>query len=93
MIYQRNQHMVFGIFLRAEQPPPPPPPIVINRYSDNQLRSIAKQMRERQAMYMEKVVDQYASSPEITPPVSEYNLSFTRLGGPRVELLCSPNQR
>ncbi|XP_053269040.1 cyclic nucleotide-gated cation channel beta-3 [Pleuronectes platessa] len=53
-----------------EQPPPPPPPIVINRYSDDQLRSIIKLMRERQALYKEKVLDQYASSPEITPPVT-----------------------
>nr|XP_019942829.1 PREDICTED: cyclic nucleotide-gated cation channel beta-3-like [Paralichthys olivaceus] len=54
----------------AEQPPPPPLPIVINRYSDDQLRAIIKLMRERQELYKEKVVDQYASSPEITPPVT-----------------------
>uniref|UniRef100_A0A8D3CM62 Cyclic nucleotide-binding domain-containing protein n=1 Tax=Scophthalmus maximus TaxID=52904 RepID=A0A8D3CM62_SCOMX len=45
-----------------------PPPIVINKYSDEQLRAIIKQMRERQELYKEKVVDQYASSPEISPP-------------------------
>ncbi|XP_035475158.2 cyclic nucleotide-gated cation channel beta-3-like isoform X1 [Scophthalmus maximus] len=47
-----------------------PPPIVINKYSDEQLRAIIKQMRERQELYKEKVVDQYASSPEISPPVT-----------------------
>ncbi|XP_075309196.1 cyclic nucleotide-gated channel beta-3-like [Odontesthes bonariensis] len=53
-----------------DEPPPPPPPIVINRYSDDQLRAIVKLMRERQQIYKEKVIDQYASSPEITPPVT-----------------------
>ncbi|XP_077410423.1 cyclic nucleotide-gated channel beta-3-like isoform X2 [Vanacampus margaritifer] len=48
----------------------PPPPVIINQYSDEQLRSIAKRMRERLDIYKEKVTDQYASSPEITPPVT-----------------------
>ncbi|XP_061613714.1 cyclic nucleotide-gated cation channel beta-3-like isoform X4 [Phyllopteryx taeniolatus] len=48
----------------------PPPPIVINPYSDEQLRSIVKRMRERLDVYKEKVTDQYASSPEISPPVT-----------------------
>uniref|UniRef100_A0A8D3DER3 Cyclic nucleotide-binding domain-containing protein n=1 Tax=Scophthalmus maximus TaxID=52904 RepID=A0A8D3DER3_SCOMX len=53
----------------ANKPPEEaPPPIVINKYSDEQLRAIIKQMRERQELYKEKVVDQYASSPEISPP-------------------------
>lgn len=77
---------MFGIFLREEAPPPPPPPIVINKYSDEQLRAIIKQMRERQELYKEKVVDQYASSPEISPPVSEYKHGATRLGDGQVEL-------
>uniref|UniRef100_A0A8D3CWW8 Cyclic nucleotide-binding domain-containing protein n=1 Tax=Scophthalmus maximus TaxID=52904 RepID=A0A8D3CWW8_SCOMX len=67
--------VMFGIFLREEAPPP----IVINKYSDEQLRAIIKQMRERQELYKEKVVDQYASSPEISPPVSEYKHGATRL--------------
>uniref|UniRef100_A0A8C6PXC1 Cyclic nucleotide gated channel subunit beta 3, tandem duplicate 2 n=1 Tax=Nothobranchius furzeri TaxID=105023 RepID=A0A8C6PXC1_NOTFU len=46
----------------------PPPPIIINKYADEQLRSVAKRMHERLELYKEKVVDQYASSPEITPP-------------------------
>lgn len=57
---------------RQEAAPPPPPPIVINKYSDEQLRSIIKRMRERLQLYEEKVADKYASSPEISPPVSEY---------------------
>lgn len=67
--------MVFSIF-RQEVAPPPPPPIVVNKYSDEQLRAIVSRMRERQQFYKEKVVDQYASSPEITPPVSESKRSF-----------------
>uniref|UniRef100_A0A3Q3C4E8 Cyclic nucleotide-gated cation channel beta-3-like n=1 Tax=Haplochromis burtoni TaxID=8153 RepID=A0A3Q3C4E8_HAPBU len=51
--------------------PPPPPPIVINKYSDEHLRAIIMKMRERKQLFKEKVTDQYASSPEITPPVKE----------------------
>nr|CBN81805.1 Cyclic nucleotide-gated cation channel beta-3 [Dicentrarchus labrax] len=58
--------MVFSIFRQEEAPPPP---IVINKYSDEQLRSIIKRMRDRLQHYKEKVADQYASSPEISPPV------------------------
>ncbi|XP_068566197.1 cyclic nucleotide-gated channel beta-3 [Cebidichthys violaceus] len=61
--------MLFSIF-RQESAPPPPAPIVINKYSDEQLRSIAKRMTERLNLYKEKVTDQYASSPEISPPVT-----------------------
>uniref|UniRef100_A0A8C6PYC9 Cyclic nucleotide gated channel subunit beta 3, tandem duplicate 2 n=1 Tax=Nothobranchius furzeri TaxID=105023 RepID=A0A8C6PYC9_NOTFU len=57
----------------------PPPPIIINKYADEQLRSVAKRMHERLELYKEKVVDQYASSPEITPPVSEYSTPEKRL--------------
>uniref|UniRef100_A0A3P8VT44 Cyclic nucleotide gated channel subunit beta 3, tandem duplicate 2 n=1 Tax=Cynoglossus semilaevis TaxID=244447 RepID=A0A3P8VT44_CYNSE len=52
-------------------PPPPQPPVVINRYSDDQLRSIILRMRERHQLFKDKVLDHYASSPEITPPVKE----------------------
>uniref|UniRef100_A0A3P8PU60 Cyclic nucleotide-binding domain-containing protein n=1 Tax=Astatotilapia calliptera TaxID=8154 RepID=A0A3P8PU60_ASTCA len=58
-------------FLREEGVPPPPPPIVINKYSDEHLRAIIMKMRERKQLFKEKVTDQYASSPEITPPVKE----------------------
>ncbi|XP_061821848.1 cyclic nucleotide-gated channel beta-3-like [Nerophis lumbriciformis] len=47
-----------------------PPPVVINNYSDEQLRTIVKRMRERLEIYKEKVTDQNASSPEISPPVT-----------------------
>uniref|UniRef100_A0AAQ4Q793 Cyclic nucleotide-binding domain-containing protein n=1 Tax=Gasterosteus aculeatus aculeatus TaxID=481459 RepID=A0AAQ4Q793_GASAC len=60
--------MLFSVF-RQESAPPPPAHIVINAYADEQLRSIAKRMKERLNLYKEKVVDQYASSPEISPPV------------------------
>lgn len=62
--------MVFSI-LRQEAAPPPPP-IVINKYSDEQLRAIVVKMRDRLQLYKDKVVDHYASSPEISPPVSMY---------------------
>jgi len=62
---------ILYLSFRQEAVPPEPLPIVINRYSDDQLRAIVKNMRERTDLYKEKVVDQYASSPEITPPVSE----------------------
>ncbi|XP_020786417.1 cyclic nucleotide-gated cation channel beta-3-like [Boleophthalmus pectinirostris] len=51
-------------------PPPTPPPIVVNRYSDDRLRAIVKLMRERLEIYKEKASDPYASSPEITPPIT-----------------------
>uniref|UniRef100_A0A3P9K6V6 Cyclic nucleotide-binding domain-containing protein n=1 Tax=Oryzias latipes TaxID=8090 RepID=A0A3P9K6V6_ORYLA len=54
---------------KLPEAPPPLPPIVINRYSDDQLRSIITKIKERRKIYREKVIDQYASSPEITPPV------------------------
>lgn len=60
--------LVFLIFREAAAPPLP---IVINRYSDDQLRTIIKRMRDRLQVYKDKVADQYASSPEISPPVSE----------------------
>ncbi|XP_026217701.1 cyclic nucleotide-gated cation channel beta-3 [Anabas testudineus] len=62
--------MFFPIF-RQEAATAPPPPIVINKYSDEKLRAIVRRMRERLQVYKEKVVDQYASSPEISPPVKE----------------------
>ncbi|XP_063768696.1 cyclic nucleotide-gated cation channel beta-3-like isoform X2 [Eleginops maclovinus] len=72
---------MFVFIFREEAPPPPPPPIVINKYADEQLRFIAKRMQERLNIYKEKVADQYASSPEITPPVTPVLLKddYTKL--------------
>ena len=56
---------------RQEGPKLPPQLIVINKYSDEQLRDIVKRMRERTDLFKEKVIDQYASSPEHSPPVSK----------------------
>ncbi|XP_032359568.1 cyclic nucleotide-gated cation channel beta-3 [Etheostoma spectabile] len=61
--------MVFSI-ISQEAVPPPPPPIVINKYSDEQLRTIVKIMRDRLQLYKQKVEDQYTTSPEISPPVT-----------------------
>ncbi|TSK34877.1 Cyclic nucleotide-gated cation channel beta-3 [Bagarius yarrelli] len=49
---------------------PPSCPVVINKYSDAQLRKIIQQMRQRTEMFKEKVLDPYASSPEHSPPVT-----------------------
>lgn len=53
-----------------EAPPEPPRPIVVNKYSDNHLRGLVKLMRDRTELFKEKVTDQYASSPENSPPVT-----------------------
>ncbi|XP_060725216.1 cyclic nucleotide-gated cation channel beta-3 [Tachysurus vachellii] len=45
-------------------------PVVINTYSDAQLRKVIQQMRQRTQMFKEKVIDPYASSPERSPPVT-----------------------
>ncbi|XP_077410421.1 cyclic nucleotide-gated channel beta-3-like [Vanacampus margaritifer] len=49
---------------------PPTPPVVYSRYTDETLRWLAKLFRERTEALKEKVTDPYASSPEITPPVT-----------------------
>ncbi|KAM4534066.1 cyclic nucleotide-gated channel beta-3 [Odontesthes bonariensis] len=49
---------------------PPPPPVVYSRYADDTLRSVMKRLRERTEMLKEKAIDPYATSPEITPPVT-----------------------
>lgn len=60
-------------FIFTRQQEAPPLPIVINKYSDEHLRLVAQRLKERLKLYKEKVIDVYASSPEITPPVSEYD--------------------
>ncbi|XP_068437665.1 cyclic nucleotide-gated channel beta-3 [Clinocottus analis] len=61
--------MLFSIF-REDLAPPSPVDFVVNKYSDEHLRSIVKAMSDRLELYKEKVMDQYASSPEISPPVT-----------------------
>uniref|UniRef100_A0A3B5BJ33 Cyclic nucleotide-gated cation channel beta-3-like n=1 Tax=Stegastes partitus TaxID=144197 RepID=A0A3B5BJ33_9TELE len=50
--------------------PPPPPPVVYFRYTDDTLRGLVKKLKERSAELAEKAIDPYATSPEITPPVT-----------------------
>lgn len=56
----------------SDAPPPPPPPVVYFRGIDDALRDKIKTLRERQETLKEKAIDPYATSPEITPPVSKY---------------------
>uniref|UniRef100_UPI003AABF4A7 cyclic nucleotide-gated channel beta-3-like n=1 Tax=Centroberyx gerrardi TaxID=166262 RepID=UPI003AABF4A7 len=53
-----------------EAPPPPPPPVVYYRETDDTLRGVVKRLRERTELYKEKVKDPYATSPEVSPPVT-----------------------
>uniref|UniRef100_A0A3Q3B5R1 Cyclic nucleotide-gated cation channel beta-3-like n=1 Tax=Kryptolebias marmoratus TaxID=37003 RepID=A0A3Q3B5R1_KRYMA len=48
-----------------------PAPPVYSHYADDVLRSVIRRLRERNASLREKVVDPYATSPEVTPPVSK----------------------
>ncbi|XP_021178812.2 cyclic nucleotide-gated cation channel beta-3 isoform X2 [Fundulus heteroclitus] len=50
--------------------PPSTPPVVYSRYADDVLRSVIKKLRERNEFLKEKAIDPYATSPEITPPVT-----------------------
>ncbi|KAJ0059865.1 hypothetical protein NL108_014127 [Boleophthalmus pectinirostris] len=54
----------------GEEPPPPPPPVVYSRFADDHLRAVAKLLKERTKELKDKVIDPYATSPEITPPVT-----------------------
>ncbi|XP_034428969.1 cyclic nucleotide-gated cation channel beta-3 [Hippoglossus hippoglossus] len=56
--------------LEGEPAEPPPPPVVYFRYTDDTLRDVIKRLRERTEMLREKAIDPYATSPEITPPVT-----------------------
>ncbi|XP_070709434.1 cyclic nucleotide-gated channel beta-3-like [Pempheris klunzingeri] len=53
-----------------EAPPPPPPPVVYFRDTDDTLRNLAKRLKERTEILKEKAIDPYATSPEISPPVT-----------------------
>ncbi|XP_059182722.1 cyclic nucleotide-gated cation channel beta-3 [Centropristis striata] len=50
--------------------PPPPPPVVYFRDTDDTLRNVIKTLREQKQNEKEKATDPYATSPEITPPVT-----------------------
>ncbi|KAM8823861.1 cyclic nucleotide-gated channel beta-3 isoform 2-T2 [Spinachia spinachia] len=54
----------------GDEPPLPPPPVVYFREIDDKLRDKIKTLRERQETLKEKAIDPYATSPEITPPVT-----------------------
>lgn len=56
----------------SEEAPPSPPPVVYFRYTDDTLRNMIKNLREQTEMLREKAIDPYATSPEISPPVSKY---------------------
>ncbi|KAM9774963.1 cyclic nucleotide-gated cation channel beta-3-like isoform X2 [Syngnathus typhle] len=49
---------------------PPPPPVVYSRCTDETLRWLVKTKRDKTELLKEKVIDPYATSPEITPPVT-----------------------
>uniref|UniRef100_A0A3P8XAM5 Cyclic nucleotide-binding domain-containing protein n=1 Tax=Esox lucius TaxID=8010 RepID=A0A3P8XAM5_ESOLU len=49
-----------------------PPPVVYSRCVDDSLREVVKKLRERTNMYKERAIDPYATSPEISPPVSKW---------------------
>lgn len=49
----------------------PPPPVVYSRYTDDTIRFLAKKLKERTEILKEKAIDPYATSPEVTPPVSK----------------------
>ncbi|KAK2886255.1 hypothetical protein Q8A73_020201 [Channa argus] len=54
----------------AEGEEAPPLPVVYSRYTDDTLRNLVKRLKERTEILREKAIDPYASSPEITPPVT-----------------------
>ncbi|KAM9332602.1 cyclic nucleotide-gated channel beta-3-like [Pholidichthys leucotaenia] len=63
----------FSLYLFApfrEGPPPTPPPAVYSRYTDDIVRTLVKRLRERRELLKEKATDPYATSPEVTPPVT-----------------------
>uniref|UniRef100_A0AAQ6IUX2 Cyclic nucleotide-binding domain-containing protein n=1 Tax=Anabas testudineus TaxID=64144 RepID=A0AAQ6IUX2_ANATE len=64
---------IFITVFSEEAPPPSPPPVVYSRYTDDTLRGMIKRLRERTEMLKEKTIDPYATSPEISPPVSKYS--------------------
>ncbi|XP_075870978.1 cyclic nucleotide-gated channel beta-3-like [Nelusetta ayraudi] len=47
-----------------------PPPVVYSQVADDALRNLARMLRERTQVLKEKAIDPYATSPEISPPVT-----------------------
>ncbi|XP_037549920.1 cyclic nucleotide-gated cation channel beta-3 [Nematolebias whitei] len=68
----------FGPAAPAEAPAAPEggggngalPPVVCPRYAEEVLKSVVQRLRERNELLKVKVIDPYATSPEITPPVT-----------------------
>uniref|UniRef100_A0A8C1U745 Cyclic nucleotide gated channel subunit beta 3, tandem duplicate 2 n=1 Tax=Cyprinus carpio TaxID=7962 RepID=A0A8C1U745_CYPCA len=58
--------------VQEEAPCPESRPIVISKHFDTQLIEIVQHYRQRTEQFKGKVIDPYASSPERSPPVSEY---------------------
>ncbi|XP_068604105.1 cyclic nucleotide-gated channel beta-3-like [Brachionichthys hirsutus] len=48
----------------------PPPPVIYSRQTDDTLRALIKTLRDRMELLREKAIDPYATSPEISPPVT-----------------------
>ncbi|XP_068199666.1 cyclic nucleotide-gated channel beta-3-like [Antennarius striatus] len=48
----------------------PPPPVVYSRHTDDTLRAVIKNLRDRLEVLREKAIDPYSTSPEISPPVT-----------------------
>uniref|UniRef100_A0A8D0A9Q8 Cyclic nucleotide-binding domain-containing protein n=1 Tax=Sander lucioperca TaxID=283035 RepID=A0A8D0A9Q8_SANLU len=61
----------FLLTVFSEEAPPSPPPVVYFRYTDDTLRNMIKNLREQTEMLREKAIDPYATSPEISPPVTD----------------------
>ncbi|XP_056155225.1 cyclic nucleotide-gated cation channel beta-3-like [Lampris incognitus] len=54
----------------GDAPSSSPPPVIYSRYTDETLQDVMKRLRMRTDLYMEDVNDPYASSPEVSPPVT-----------------------
>ncbi|XP_034022700.1 cyclic nucleotide-gated cation channel beta-3-like [Thalassophryne amazonica] len=54
----------------GKEAPPPTPPVVYSRYTDDTLRNVIASLRNRREIFKERVIDPYATSPEISPPVT-----------------------
>lgn len=71
-LVQLSFFCLLPVFSEKPPTPPPPPPVVYFRDTDDTLRNIVKRLRDRKGELKLKSIDPYATSPEITPPVSKY---------------------